>query len=232
MKFQNRFFRLAAALAIVGIVATQIPSRTSIALAQDACTNAKTNGIFKNAGGVVLGAVVVALVAGAVSKDNKSASAVIVGSDSTGSVGIGAKSLYDVVDGKADDFSIVSGLMRTAEQVEIYRGNDPYTVFVPTNDALTKALGANAVASLQTTGKQAQVKQLLMSITVKGSYNLAALKDIANSGKTLETLSGQSVSMKLSGDKLTANDIEVFNNESPASNGYAIAVAGLVNHED
>ena len=79
---------------------------------------------------------------------------------------------------------------------------------------------------------QAEAKKLLFSITVKGSYNLAALRDAANTGKILDTLSGQTVSLRMDGNKLMANGVEVLNNEAPASNGWVIATNGLVNKEE
>ena len=228
MKFENRFIRLAAALTIVGIVVTQIPSRNSVAFAQvqDGYPD-KNNGFFslKGTGGIILGAIIVGAGSGAILR----AGGVAAGSSSGV---IGSKSIYDIVDSKSDDFSIITKLIRNSEQVENYRKNGPFTIFAPTNDALIKALGADIVTNLQTTAKQTEAKQLLQSITVKGAYSISALKDAAKSGKVLEALSGQPVSLKLSGDKLTANGIEILNNESPAINGWVIATNGVINKDN
>lgn len=227
MKFQNRFIRLAAALAIVGIVATQIPSRTSVAFAQDGYPE-KSDGLFtlKGTGGLLLGAVVVAAAAYAIlpkRADEKESQ----GSGNSGGVAL-SKSVYDTLDSMPNDFSIIANLIRASEQTDNLREEGPFTILAPTNDALTKALGTDGVAELQTPAKQKEAKELLQSITIKGSFNVAALKEAANSGTALETMSGQSIVLKLSGDKLVANGIEVLSNESVAVNGWVIALDGVI----
>jgi len=224
MKFQNRFIRLAAAMGIVGVIATQIPTRSSIAFAGDGYPD-KNPGL-KGGGGVVLGGILVAAGSGALGQAAGGAVGAAAGAASR--AGIGAAPIYDVVDSHPDEYSALAKIMRNGQQVQGYRAPSQQTLFAPTNTALVKALGAARVEALQQAANQDQAKQFLASITVKGSYNLDALRDAARSGKILESLSGQSVVLKLEGDKLFANGVELIGSENPATNGWVIATNGIV----
>lgn len=229
MKFQNRFVRLGAALAIIGIVISQIPIKSTIAQAADGY-NDNTRGLFslKGGGGLLAGGVLVGVGYGALTKAG--AGAAVGGGSGAGAI-LGNEPIYDVTNRKPEQFELISKIIRNGERVEDYRKNGQYTAFWPTNEAILRVLGAQRVKALQETANQAQAKEFLAGITVKGSYNLAALEEAAKSKKVLETVSGQSVSITKVGEKLFANGIEVLSTEYPASNGWVLATNGMISKD-
>lgn len=229
MKLKNRFIRLATAFAIVGVIASQIPSRPSVSLAADGYIDPGTGVLsLKGAGGVAAGAVLVGAVYGAVVNAGKSAGGAVKGAVVAG----GGSPIYDVTAGKASEFSDIASIIRNAGEVENYRKNGAYTVFWPTNEALVKALGQGRVDVLKSAAATSQAKAFLATITVSGSYNLGRLKDSATRGTTLKTLSGDSVVLVDNAGKLTANGVEVLDVEYPATNGWVLATNGIIVTED
>jgi uncharacterized surface protein with fasciclin (FAS1) repeats len=230
MKFKNRFIRMAMAFAIVGVVASQIPSRPSVSLAADGYVD-RGNGLLtlKGAGGAAAGGVLVGAIYGAIVNAGRSTGGgVIKGAALPG----GSSPIYDVTSSKPDEFSEISRIIRNADEVTNYRKNGAYTVFWPTNDALTKALGAERVNALGQAANASQAKTFLAAITVSGSYNLQRLRDAANQGTTLKTLSDGAVVLKIDGGKLTANGVEVLGSEYPATNGWVLATNGIIATDD
>lgn len=232
MKFQNRFVRLAAALAIVGIVVAQIPMRSTIAQAADGYGDSKGGLISLEGGsGIVLGGAVMSLVYGTVAK---SGAAVAMGTSGGGTSLVAvlrSEPIYDLTDQKPEQFELVAKIIRNGQRVEDYRQNGKYTVFWPTNETLTRALGAERVKALQLAANQQKAKEFLASITVRGSYNLEALEDAAKCNKMLETLGGQTIVLTKEGETLRANGTTVLSTEYPASNGWVLATEGVVSSD-
>jgi uncharacterized surface protein with fasciclin (FAS1) repeats len=226
MKLKNRFIRMAAAFAIVGIVALQIPARPSVSLAADSYVDSG-GGLLSGAGGVAAGAVIVGAAYGAIVNAGKAtAGGTIRGGATPGA----AAPIYDVTDGR-EEFSEIAKIIRIAGAVEPYR-TETYTVFWPTNETLNKTVGASRVTSLQQVANSAQAKTFLSSITVAGSYNLQRLQDAAGQGKRLSTLTGATITLKSDGEKLTANGIELQETEYPASNGWILTADGIVAQDE
>lgn len=227
MKFKNRFIRMAMAFAIVGVVATQIPARPSVSLAADGYVD-NGNGLLtlKGAGGAAVGGVLVGAVYGAIVNAGRSSGGGVI----KGAAVSGAASIYEVVSGNSE-FSDLAKLIRNSGSVDKY-SQGSLTVFAPTNSALAKALGANKVGILGEAAGSDEAKKFLDSITVAGSYSLQRLKDAASQGKTLQSLSGDPLVLKLDGDKITVNGIEILSNEYPASNGWVLSANGVVAVQD
>lgn len=227
MKLKNRFIRMAMAFAIVGVVASQIPARPSVSLAADGYED-PGNGLLslKGAGGVAVGGVLVGAAYGAIVNAGKTAG----GATIKGAAVSGTASIAEIID-KKDEFSEVSKLIKNSGTTDKYTSGS-YTVFAPTNESLTKALGANKLNALGQAASSSEAKSLLDSITVEGSYSLQRLKDAANQGKTLTTLSNAPLVPKVEGDKVTLNGVEVLSSEYPASNGWVIPTNGLVSTND
>lgn len=230
MSLNNRYIRLAAAVAIIGIVMTQVPMKSGIAQAQDGYPD-QNGGLFslRGSNGVVLGAILVGA-GGAVLTAGGSAAAVASGG---GAIAIlRSEPIYDVTNRKPTEFEQIAKIIRNAERVGDYRQGSKYTVFWPTNEALTRTLGEARVKALQRIENQSAAQALLAGLTVKGSYNLAALRDAAKTKKVLETVDGQGVALTVEGDKLFANGVEILSTEYPASNGWVLAANGVIFRED
>jgi uncharacterized surface protein with fasciclin (FAS1) repeats len=226
MKFKNRFFRMASALAIVGIVASQIPSRSSVSLAADGYP--ESNALLqKSLQNVLVGGLIVGGAASIIK--GSSGGGVFGGGGGAGGIGGGNKPIYDLTKSK-DEFSSIARIINNAGEIEMYR-TDEFTVFWPTNDALTAALGSNKVDQLEQAANKSEAITFLERITVKGKYSLKRLTDMANTGGTLTTVSGDSIELKVTNGKLTANGVEMLGAEYPTSNGWVLVANGVVNKE-
>ena len=222
---KNRIWRMVSALTIVGIVASQIPSRSAVSLAADGYP--ESNGILQQslvsvvAGGFVVGGVYSVIKPGA-------SGGGVFGGGSAGGDGLlgGNKPIYDLTKSK-DEFSSIARIISNAGEIEMYR-TDEFTVFWPTNDALTTALGQNRVDQLEQAANKSEAITFLERITVKGKYSLRRLTDLASAGSTLKTVSGDSIELTITNGKLTANGVEILGSEYPTSNGWVLVANGLV----
>jgi uncharacterized surface protein with fasciclin (FAS1) repeats len=242
MKLKNRFFRITTALAITGLVAAQIPSRPSVSLAADGYPGG-SRALFSGGGAgtvIIGGAAAYALytvVAGGkltggvgapVPPAEDAGGTEKNGIGSNGGVGGGGtETVFEVTESKSDDFGSIAKIIENADATEKY-STESYTGLYPTNDAL----GTEKATSLQDPANKDEAKKFLASITVAGNYNIERLKEVASQGKSLKALNGDTIALKLEGDTLTANGVEVLANEYPASNGWVLATDGVVTSTD
>ena len=165
MKLKNRFIRIAAAFAIVGIVALQIPARPSVSLAADGYKD--TGGgllTFKNAPTVIAaGAAGVALV--------KSVGSV----GGTVRAGVGQQNIVDITRDTAV-FSEISKILENSGLAAGYR-NSTLTVIWPTDDALKAALGETGLNNLKDPANTLVAATFIKSLTVSGVVDLGLAFD-------------------------------------------------------
>jgi uncharacterized surface protein with fasciclin (FAS1) repeats len=143
----------------------------------------------------------------------------------------GSASLWGLTQSKSDEFGALIKILRNTDETETYQNSGPYTVFWPTDAALTKALGAERVAVLQSAAGQQDARHLIASLTVSGSYSLQRLRALATEGKTLTTLTGDVIVLALDGNTLTANGVALLQSEYPAQNGFVLVTEGIVARE-
>ena len=219
-----RFTRLAAALAICGTVASQIPQRPAVALAGDGYRLAPGRAFQQGETSTVKIATVAGVTTGAISAAGH------VGTVRIGRSPLLSKSapIYDITQSLPDEFEQVAKILSNAERATAYRIAGPNTVFWPTDEALTKALGTDGIARLQSPEGKAEAQAFLDRLTVAGSYSLSRLEALAVAGSTLTTLSGDTLVFKSTDGKLTANGVELLGNEHPASNGFVLTTGGLI----
>nr|WP_309692690.1 fasciclin domain-containing protein [Armatimonas sp.] len=162
MKLKNRFIRIAAAFAIVGIVALQIPARPSVSLAADGYRD--TGGgllTFKNAPtAVAAGVAIVAL--------GRSVGSV----GGTVKTGVGQQNIADITR-DTDIFSDIASILTNSGLTENYR-NSQLTVIWPTNDALKAALGETGLNNLKDPANTLAAATFIKSLTVSGTVDLGA----------------------------------------------------------
>lgn len=116
----------------------------------------------------------------------------------------------------AIDASIKSGFLGQLLQ------GQPYTVFIPTNDALA-AVPQGPLVALQ--GNPDELAQVVQGYTLDGNLDSDALIALAREGggsATLESLQGTPIIVSVEGDELTINGAKVA-----ASN---FSYAGLIMH--
>ncbi|WP_309721991.1 fasciclin domain-containing protein [Armatimonas sp.] len=215
MNFKNRIFRMASALTIVGIIAAQIPTRSSVSLAaDDGCPKSNNNG-----GAIALGAAGVFLLA-------KNAPRIGSGSMKT-NIALGGNSPIAMITRDHSEFKLIGRILNNSGLFEKY-SQGSYTVFWPTDEALLKALGQAEVDRLTSAAGVADAVTLLNRLTVaEDRLSISKLKDRANANGFVTTISNESLSLKLEGDKLTVNGVPVIS-EFPANNGFIVSTNGLL----
>ncbi len=104
-----------------------------------------------------------------------------------------------------------------------------YTLLLPTDDSLIKALGAEKVARMQKPEGRELARAFVSGLIVPGQFNYAGLKDAASLSKSVSSLGGDSISLKVDGGKLMANGVEVLATEYAARNVSFLVTNGVVN---
>jgi len=122
----------------------------------------------------------------------------------------------DIVNTAIEDgrFTTLVAALQAAELVETLKGEGPFTVFAPTDDAFAK-LPAGTIESLLLP----ENKQTLIDILL---YHVVAGKVMAADVVTLteaETVLGQNVTIKVDMGKVYINDAEVIITDIETSNG-------------
>lgn len=243
MKYQERALRLTAALAIAGLVASQIPMRGQTALGsvkppsgiQPAdgylSGNSDNSGSFLGIKGLtnrnaITGVALGLLGLGAYSTivDSRSAATATAAAGAAGGLkgilvaGASNKPIYDVLKSMPEEFSETVKLVDAAEQVNLLREDKPYTFFAPTNAGLT-LLSAAQLAQLKNPSNKSNLIALIKRHTVSGRYKISellALKD----GTTLETLAGTKLTIRNKNGILTVDNILISQSDIAASNGW------------
>lgn len=238
MKFKDRALRLATALAITGVIASQIPLRGETAFGSvkpprdGYLSDGKDNsGSFLGIKGltnrnVINGAAFTILGLGIYSTLNDSRAAAGAASGAAGGAGTAtpilagdsSKPIYDVAQGSPNEFSLLVKLIDEAELVTRLREGGPFTLFAPNNTGLS-LVKPEAFARLEKPENKAALIRMIQVHIIKGRYtisDLMALKD----GTQLETLAGTTVTVRNQDNYLTLNGIPVVQNDIAASNGW------------
>ena len=125
--------------------------------------------------------------------------------------------LSDIVDTAVADgrFTTLAAALGAADLVETLKGEGPFTVFAPTDDAFAK-LPEGTVESLLLPENLEQLKSILL-------YHVVSGKVLASDVVTLtraETVLGEDVTIKAEDGKVFLNDtVEVIITDVEASNG-------------
>lgn len=113
----------------------------------------------------------------------------------------------DIVDNamNADNVTTLVSLVDKADLVETLKGEGPFTVFGPNNDAFAK-LDAATVESLQKPENKAALAEILTYHVVPGTYTSADLKAMAAKGEALTTVQGGKLMPMMDGGNLMIED--------------------------
>jgi uncharacterized surface protein with fasciclin (FAS1) repeats len=112
----------------------------------------------------------------------------------------------------AGQFNTLLTAAKAAGLVETLKGDGPFTVFAPTDEAFAKVPKATLAALLQ---DKDQLKQVLLYHVVPGRV-MAAQAAQLDSAKTAQ---GQSFTIRSQGGKVMINGATVIQADIPASNG-------------
>ncbi len=135
-----------------------------------------------------------------------------------------AESGKDIVDTatEAGDFSTLLAAAEAAGLVETLKGDGPFTVFAPTDDAFA-ALPDGTVDSLLLPENKDQLTSILTYHVVPGKVMSGDLSD----GMTAETVQGSEVTIGTEGG-VTVNDANVVTADIEASNGVIHVIDGVI----
>lgn len=113
----------------------------------------------------------------------------------------------DIVDNAANakNVSTTVSLVKMAGLVDTLKGEGPFTVFGPNNDAYAK-IDKATVESLQKPENVEMLKTILTYHVVPGTYTSADLRVMAQKGETLTTVQGQVLTPVLEGNKVAIKD--------------------------
>jgi transforming growth factor-beta-induced protein len=125
--------------------------------------------------------------------------------------------LSDIVDTAVADgrFTTLTAALGAAELVETLKGEGPFTVFAPTDDAFAK-LPAGTVESLLLPENLEQLQSILLYHVVSGKVMASDVVTLTSA----DTVGGQAITIKVEDSKVFLNDaIEVIITDVEASNG-------------
>jgi uncharacterized surface protein with fasciclin (FAS1) repeats len=122
----------------------------------------------------------------------------------------------DIVDVAAsnDSFTTLVAAVKAAGLVDTLKGEGPFTVFAPTNEAFAKLPEGTVDMLLMPENKDKLVA--ILTYHVVGGKVMAA--DVVNVDKA-DTVQGQAVMVSTMGDKVMINDATVISADIKASNG-------------
>ncbi|HEU4509444.1 MAG TPA: fasciclin domain-containing protein [Pyrinomonadaceae bacterium] len=123
----------------------------------------------------------------------------------------------DIVDTAvaAGQFKTLAAALEAAELIDALKGNGPFTVFAPTDEAFAK-LPAGTVESLLKPENKEKLKAVLLYHVVPGS--VTADKVTKLNGRSVKTLQGNSIKVKTS-HGVQVDNAKVTKTDIKASNG-------------
>ena len=131
----------------------------------------------------------------------------------------------DIVDTAVADgrFSTLAAALTAAELVETLKGEGPFTVFAPTDDAFAKLPEGTLDELLKPENKQT----LIDILTYHVSAEALPAADVVEQ-TLIETVNGIPLQVKLDGDKVFINGAEVIITDVKASNGVIHVIDSVI----
>jgi uncharacterized surface protein with fasciclin (FAS1) repeats len=122
----------------------------------------------------------------------------------------------DIVDTAvaAGKFNTLAAALKAAGLVDTLKGDGPFTVFAPTDEAFAK-LPAGTVETLLKPENKEKLKAVLTYHVVPGKALSSDLKD----GQSVTTVNGKGATVKIDGGKVMVGDASVVKPDVAASNG-------------
>jgi len=136
-----------------------------------------------------------------------------------------SKKQSDIVDlaVASDNLSTLVAAVKAGDLVETLKGNGPFTVFAPTNEAFA-ALPEGTLENLLKPENKDQLIAILTYHVVPGKVKSTDLKD----GMMAQTVEGNQVKVKIDGSKVNINDANVAKADIMASNGIVHVIDRVI----
>jgi uncharacterized surface protein with fasciclin (FAS1) repeats len=135
------------------------------------------------------------------------------------------KNKKDIVDTAMDagQFSTLVAAVKAAGLVETLKGEGPFTVFAPTDDAFAKLPEGTVDELLKPENKDRLVAVLTYHV-VAGKVKAADVVKL----ETAKTVEGQSVKIKVKGGKVMIDSAQVIKTDIMASNGVIHVIDSVI----
>jgi len=136
-----------------------------------------------------------------------------------------SKKQSDIVDLAiaSDNLSTLVAAVKAGGLVETLKGDGPFTVFAPTNEAFA-ALPKGTLENLLKPENKDQLIAILTYHVVPGKVKSTDLQD----GMMAQTVEGNQVKVKLKGSKVNINDANVAKADIMASNGIVHVIDKVI----
>ncbi|MCC2653509.1 MAG: Nex18 symbiotically induced protein [Microvirga sp.] len=121
-------------------------------------------------------------------------------------------------------FKTLTAALQAAGLVETLKGNGPYTVFAPTDEAFKK-LPAGTVENLLKPENKAQLQKVLTYHVVAGNVMSGDLKGKTTDAKTVQ---GSAVRVDASGNTVKVDNATVTQADVKASNGVIHVIDSVI----
>lgn len=131
----------------------------------------------------------------------------------------------DIIDtaSQADGFSTLLTAIDAAGLTETLKGEGPFTVFAPTNEAF-EAMDQDVLADLLKPENSAALAAVLTFHVVPGTV----MYDDMNDGDTLTTVADLPLTITGSGDAKQVDEVSIVGSDIPASNGVIHVVDQVI----
>ena len=131
----------------------------------------------------------------------------------------------DIIDtaSQADGFSTLVTAIDAAGLTETLKGEGPFTVFAPTNEAF-EAMDQDVLADLLKPENSAALAAVLTFHVVPGTV----MYDDMNDGDTLTTVGDLPLTITGSGDAKLVDEVSIVGSDIPASNGVIHVVDQVI----
>lgn len=131
----------------------------------------------------------------------------------------------DIVDlaASTDFLSTLVAAVKAGDLVDVLKGDGPFTVFAPTNEAFAK-LPAGTVEDLLKPENKAKLVAILTYHVVPGKVMSTDLKD----GQKAKTVQGQEITVSLKDGKAMINNATVTTADIEATNGIVHVIDTVI----
>lgn len=139
------------------------------------------------------------------------------------------KTSMDIVDTavSAESFNTLVAALKAADLVDVLRGEGPFTVFAPTDDAFAK-LPAGTLESLLKPENKAKLQAILTYHVIPGRYMAADVVKMSSA----KTVNGQSFTVSMSGGNAMVDNAIIIKTDIPASNGVIHVIDSVILPKD
>lgn len=141
------------------------------------------------------------------------------------SVGAQAQTNKDLVDTAvaAGSFKTLAKALQAADLVETLKGQGPFTVFAPTDEAFAK-LPAATLNDLLKPENKAQLRRILTYHVVPGRVSSADVVKL----RSAKAVSGDTIDIKASGGSVMVESARVVKTDVQASNGVIHVIDAVI----